>query len=60
MKSRAIEEWAHYRENTLKYFRINKRTAALGLLFGVGVPYGIYHLTHGELESRDRKARERI
>lgn len=36
--NRFIEEANFRRENLHDYFRLNKRTAALGLIFGVAVP----------------------
>jgi hypothetical protein len=43
-KDPAIERWADMRENTVQYFRWNRRNIRIALLFGVVVPIGVYTL----------------
>jgi len=54
-KSKSVEDWASYRENTLKYFKMDKKAIVLGLIFGVAVPYGVYKLSRGELMTKDKR-----
>jgi len=38
-KDPAIEEWAHYRENTHRYFRMTPKNARWGLFMMVFLPF---------------------
>ena len=40
--SLAIERWAHYRENTHRYFRLTPKNTVLGLFWCVFIPYITY------------------
>jgi hypothetical protein len=44
IKDPAIEEWAFYRENTHRYFRMNPKIARKGIVWMVIVPFVTYKL----------------
>ena len=39
----AVERWANMRENTHQYFRFNRRTTRLAMVWLVAVPVALYY-----------------
>eukprot|EP01115_Flamella_aegyptia_P013936 TRINITY_DN76506_c0_g1_i1.p1 TRINITY_DN76506_c0_g1~~TRINITY_DN76506_c0_g1_i1.p1 ORF type:complete len:99 (+),score=11.38 TRINITY_DN76506_c0_g1_i1:94-390(+) len=53
-----IEYWAHYRENTHRYFKITRRNLFLGIVWLGIIPYGIFKLSlYNQIELDERNKR---
>ncbi|KNC47093.1 uncharacterized protein AMSG_03519 [Thecamonas trahens ATCC 50062] len=48
IKNKAIEEWAHFRENTHKTFKFTKRTSLYGIVFCIAVPAVVHSFVKEE------------
>lgn len=61
IKDPAIEEWAFYRENTHRYFRMNPKIARKALIWAVAVPYITYQLTKmAQIEQDNQNPRSQL
>ncbi len=51
--NRDIEEWNAYRENTHRFFVLNRRNTFLSIIFAGLVPFAVYKMARKEQVARD-------
>ncbi|KAJ1646445.1 hypothetical protein J3B02_004189 [Coemansia erecta] len=55
LKDPAIEEWIWMRQNTYRYFKINRRTAPALLMMGLAVPAATLYFAFATQDKVDLK-----
>ncbi|KAJ2787855.1 hypothetical protein GGI15_000363 [Coemansia interrupta] len=55
LKDPAIEEWIWMRQNTNRYFKINRRTAPALLMMGVAIPVATFYFAFSTQDKVDLK-----
>ncbi|KAJ2725328.1 hypothetical protein GGI07_001336 [Coemansia sp. Benny D115] len=55
LKDPAIEEWIWMRQNTNRYFKINRRTAPALIMMGLVVPAATFYFAYATQDKVDLK-----
>eukprot|EP00274_Cyanoptyche_gloeocystis_P000188 CAMPEP_0196658594 /NCGR_PEP_ID=MMETSP1086-20130531/30491_1 /TAXON_ID=77921 /ORGANISM="Cyanoptyche gloeocystis , Strain SAG4.97" /LENGTH=67 /DNA_ID=CAMNT_0041992233 /DNA_START=62 /DNA_END=265 /DNA_ORIENTATION=+ len=51
-----VEQWAYFRENTHKTFKLDRRAVLIGGIFLVGIPWALYSVAKNEMQTADVNA----